>query len=206
MKRKIMTFLLAGAMMISAVGCGCGTVEQKPAETTPPTEEVQTPEQEETVQDNTVQDDTEVQVPEEGNDNTTSSTAGIGTALLEKFHAVKQENPEITAQEMADSILSHEIIQFDGATMPVEEGLLTGFGNAEIIGFKEGIMFAPMIGSIPFVGYVFTLEEGADVSSFITLLEENADPRWNICTEAEETIVESADSMVFFLMCPSQFE
>ena len=90
--------------------------------------------------------------------------------------------------------------------MPVEEGLLTGFGNTEVIGFQEGIMFAPMIGSIPFVGYVFTLEEGTDIDSFVGLLEENADPRWNICTEAEETIVEPSDNMVFFLMCPSQFE
>ena len=67
-------------------------------------------------------------------------------------------------------------------------------------------MFAPMIGTIPFVGYVFTLDEGADVDAFMQVLSDNADPRWNICTEAEETVIESADSMVFFVMCPAQFE
>ena len=107
---------------------------------------------------------------------------------------------------MADAILALDMIQFEGATMPVEEGLLTGFNNAEIKGFKEGVMFAPMIGSIPFVGYVFTLAEETDSSAFVQLLEENADPRWNICTEAEETVVDSTGDMVFFVMCPMQFE
>ena len=67
-------------------------------------------------------------------------------------------------------------------------------------------MFAPMIGSIPFVGYVFTLEEGADAAAFMQTLTDNADPRWNVCVEADETVVENADNMVFFVMCPAQFE
>ena len=37
-------------------------------------------------------------------------------------------------------------------------------------------------------------------------LTDNADPRWNVCVEAEETVVENADNMVFFVMCPAQFE
>ena len=107
---------------------------------------------------------------------------------------------------MADAILANPIIQFGGATMEVEAGLLTGFGNAEITGFNSGVMFAPMIGSIPFVGYVFELEDGADVDAFMQTLTDNADPRWNVCVEAEETVVENADNMVFFVMCPAQFE
>jgi hypothetical protein len=67
-------------------------------------------------------------------------------------------------------------------------------------------MFAPMIGSIPFVGYVFTLSDDADVESFVTLLSENADPNWNICTEADETVIESAGNKVFFVMCPTSLE
>ena len=200
MRKKLVMFLVAAAITVSAMGCGCGTTNQAPAQTpadTPAVEENQT--------DTPVTEEETLMSEEEVN--TDSSQAGtIGQTLADRFHVLKQETPEITAQEMADQILSHEIIQFEGASMPVEEGLLTGFGNTEIIGFKEGIMFAPMIGSIPFVGYVFSLEEGTDIASFVGLLEENADPRWNICTEAEETIVESADSMVFFLMCPSQFE
>ena len=90
--------------------------------------------------------------------------------------------------------------------MPVEPGFLTGFDNAEITGFEEGVMFAPMMGTIPFVGYVFELEEGADIDAFKQTLETSANLRWNICTEAEELIVDNVENKVFFLMSPKSFE
>ena len=83
--------------------------------------------------------------------------------------------------------------------------MLAGFNNAEITGFDEGVMFAPMIGSIPFVGYIFTLPDGADTEAFLQLLTDNADPRWNICTEADETVTGKAENMIFFVMSPAQF-
>lgn len=112
----------------------------------------------------------------------------------------------VSAEDIANNILESDAIDFGGATMQVEEGLLTGFSNAEITGFKEGVMFAPMIGSIPFIGYIFTIEEGADIDAFMSLLKENADPRWNVCTEADETVIEKSGDKVFFLMCPKSFE
>ena len=84
---------------------------------------------------------------------------------------------------------------------PVEEGFLAGFGNTEIKGFKEGAMFAPVIGSVPFVGYVFFLEDNADASAFISTLKANADLRWNICVEAEEMVAGNVGNKVFFVMC-----
>ena len=90
--------------------------------------------------------------------------------------------------------------------MPVEEGFLTGFDNVEIKGFKEGAMFAPMIGTIPFVGYVFTMDDAAAAIELSTLLEENANPRWNICTEADEMFTTVSGNKVFFVMSPSSFE
>ena len=42
--------------------------------------------------------------------------------------------------------------------------------------------------------------------AFAETLEDNANLRWNICTEAEELIVESEDNTVFFLMSPKKFE
>ena len=92
------------------------------------------------------------------------------------------------------------------AVMPVEEGWLNGFGDAEITGFKEGAMFGPMIGTIPFVGYVFELKDETDVNQFISILKSNADLRWNVCTEADEMAVCSVDKKVFFVMCPKYFE
>ena len=90
--------------------------------------------------------------------------------------------------------------------MSVEEGYLTGVGNAEIKGFKEGAMFAPMIGTIPFVGYVFTLDSAESVAGFTATLKKNDDKRWNICTEADEMITGSVGNKVFFVMSPLSFE
>lgn len=141
-----------------------------------------------------------------GNESNTSADGSVAQALLADFEAQVSENNALTAQEIADALLTNEVILFSGVTMPVEEGLLMGFDNAEITGFDEGVMFAPVIGSIPFVGYVFDLPDDANADDFIAVLEENANPRWNICTEAEETVVESAGDKVFFVMSPISFE
>ena len=126
----------------------------------------------------------------------------VGEFLLQDF----KSNPEGSAQEVADRVIQNEILPFEAVTMPVEPGFLTGFDNAEITGFSEGVMFAPMMGTIPFVGYVFTLEDGADVDGFVQTLEDHANLRWNICTEAEEMVAEAEGNHVFFLMCPKSFE
>ena len=126
----------------------------------------------------------------------------VGETLVADFKA----DATGTTQEIADRLIQNEIIEFAGATMPVEPGFLTGFDNAEITGFEEGVMFAPMMGTIPFVGYVFELEEGADIDAFKQTLETSANLRWNICTEAEELIVDNVENKVFFLMSPKSFE
>lgn len=126
----------------------------------------------------------------------------VGEILLNEF----KDNPEGTAQEIAERIIGNEIIPFMGGATPIEPGLLSGFDNAEIAGFKEGCMFGPMMGTIPFVGYIFVLEDDADVDAFEETLKDNANLRWNICTEAEELTVESEDNTVFFLMSPKKFE
>jgi hypothetical protein len=97
-------------------------------------------------------------------------------------------------------------LPFEAMVMPVEPGLLMGFGNVEITGFSEAVMFGPSISTIPFLGYVFQLEEGADGAEFCQTLQEYCDLRWNICTEAEEVIAVEGGGYVFFLMCPSSLE
>lgn len=126
----------------------------------------------------------------------------MGQTLLNDFRAQLEADSSASAQQIADTLLSNPVIEFAGASMPVEPGLLMGFGNAEIQGFKEGVMFAPAIGSIAFVGYVFVLEDETDAAAFVQTLLDNADPRWNICVEAEETVADYVGSTVFFLMCP----
>ncbi|MBQ7385192.1 MAG: hypothetical protein IJW04_01660 [Ruminococcus sp.] len=125
----------------------------------------------------------------------------VGTKLLADFKTMADKTP----QEIADALLTNEVIQFMPASMPVEEGFLNGF-NEEIKGFEEGVMFGPAIGTIPFVGYIFTVADGGDVDAFVKTLEDNANLRWNICTEAEEMVCEAVDNTVFFVMCPKSFE
>ena len=67
-------------------------------------------------------------------------------------------------------------------------------------------MFSPMIGTIPFVGYIFEVEDGTDVDAFMETLKDNANLRWNICTEAEEMTAEKSGSRVLFVMGPLSFD
>ncbi len=139
---------------------------------------------------------------EEGKKEEAKEPETVGEILLDQF----EDNPKGTAQEIAERIIGNKIIPFMGGATPIEPGFLSGFDNVEITDFKEGCMFGPMMGTIPFVGYIFVLEDGADVDAFEDKLENNANLRWNICTEAEELIVESEDNTVFFLMCPKEFD
>lgn len=210
MRKRCFVFILGAALAANLVACGCGnantqeegTIGQESEAEEIPEDILNQPAQSE---EGPVADDgMEVEENTEGAENASGET--VGSVLAQQFHALLAENEQMTPQEIAENIIQNPQIQFAGDTAQVEEGLLTGFGNAEITGFEDGVMFAPVIGSIPFVGYVFSLEEGADVESFVKLLQDNANPRWNVCTEAEETVIENSENIVFFLMCPSQFE
>ena len=89
---------------------------------------------------------------------------------------------------------------YDCGVIECEEGYLSGFSD-EVRGFKSALMFSPYIGTIPFVGYVFETDEPEKLKETLTLL---ADPRWNICTEADETVSDVWENYVFFVMCPGK--
>lgn len=135
-------------------------------------------------------------VPQEGT---------AGKLLLDDFASRMDEDPSQSALALAEGILGNENILFQGMAMEVEPGFLAGF-DEEVTGFKEGATFAPYIGTIPFAGYIFVLEEGADVKAFSENLKEHANPRWNICTEAEQTVIDYYGNTVFFLMCPESLK
>ncbi len=132
-----------------------------------------------------------------------STPSTLGYSLLADF---KAKASSMGVEALADALLKNPAIAFSGASMPVSEGFLSGFGNTEIKGFKEGAMFAPMIGSIPFVGYVFELDSEDAVPSFINTLKSSADLRWNICVEADEMVAGSMGKKVFFVMAPFSLE
>jgi len=132
----------------------------------------------------------------------TSTT--VGAALASTFRA----NSSKSGSAIAEAVIKNSVIpqELSLMTIDVEEGYLTGFDNTEIKGFKSGVMFAPGMGTIPFVGYIFTLDDGADVDAFVSNLKSSANLRWNICTEAEQMVVEKSGNKVFFVMCPKSFE
>ena len=182
--KKAVLFLLSFALLFSLAACG-DKKQETPAN--PSAENQGTP-----------------MNPDGNNQGTSGSDANMqekpGT-LGETMRAVFLENSGRSVQEIADAAIKNEAIKFMGSTAPVEAGSLGGF-KTEITGFDEAVMFAPNISSIPFIGYVFKVSENAD--AFAENLKQNADPRWNICTEAEETIIEAKDGKVFFVMCPKE--
>lgn len=133
-------------------------------------------------------------------------TSTVGGTIYQEFMKYTTENKEATALEVAEALAALEVLPFAGAAMEVEAGALAGFDNVEVTEFEKAAMFSPMIGTIPFLGYVFELSENADITAFMTKLEESANLRWNICTEAEELTVEANENLVFFLMSPKAFE
>lgn len=134
-----------------------------------------------------------------------TSEGSPAAMVLADFKEKMASGESYTAEELANVLVTNEQMPFAGAAMAVEPGFLNGF-SAEIEGFAEGAMFSPMIGSIPFVGYIFNLEEGADTAAFMETLKSNADLRWNICTQADEMVCEAEGQTVFFVMAPASFD
>jgi len=131
----------------------------------------------------------------------------VATKLQVAFREAAKANEAATAEEIAGTLAQHEAVSLIGPmAMPIAEGWLNGFTAESITGFSEGAVFAPMIGTTAFMGYVFTLPEGADVEAFKTQLTSTADLRWNICTEADEMVCDSVGNKVFFVMAPTAFE
>lgn len=177
----------------------------KPEETKPPKdtskpEETKPPKDTTKPEDTTPTEDTtkpEVPTPED------SKT--MGETLQAAFIDAMASNPSYSTTELASLLVSNDVIEFMGGSYEVTPGWLQGF-DTEIEGFSSGTGFGPMIGSIAFVGYVFELDENADVAAFKQTLKDNANPRWQICVQAGEIIVDSVDNKVFFVMCPGNLD
>ena len=223
--KKLLALLLVLSMAISVVACGKSkpaddesneteqSVEsQEPAEEIDPEiteEKIEEPKEEaedkkpaEKPSKNPTKDEKPADKPaEEAPAQPAEQT--VGTKLLAEF---KSKASSGSALSIAEGIANGGSLPFMAGAMEVEPGLLAGFDNAEITGFKSGAVFQPMIGSIAFIGYVFELEDGVSASDFIKTLKDNANLRWNICVEAEEMVTGSVGNKVFFVMCPKAFE
>lgn len=193
--KKLIAFLLAAMMLLSLAACG-NTNNGSQSGTNAESSSSVSGEVSSNVSGESSNTEGE-------NNGTTEGT--LGETLKQAFLDAIAANPEATTAELAETVVGNPAIQFGPVTMDMEPGFLPGF-NVDITGFETCTTFAPMIGSIPFVGYVFSLAEDADVEAFKQTLLDNCNPEWNICTAAEETVVESVDNTVFFLMCPASME
>lgn len=203
--KKLIAIILSAVMLLSFAACSAKE-DTKPADTTAPVtnavdEDINQPA---APGEGPESDMPAIDAPAADSEGAADGESAAQT-LLNVFYTEKA-NPDATAEDIANAIMAHESIQF----MPMvanadelfadEEAVFTGF-NVKITGYKEAVMFAPGMMGIPFVGYIFELEDGADVEAFKANLMAEANPRWNVCTEAEETLCENVGNTVFFIMC-----
>ena len=127
----------------------------------------------------------------------TEENLTLGGSLKKQFIEIV-EGGETDPFTIAETLMTNELIQFAPMVTEIDPGIfLQGFTLDTVEGFDKVAMFGPMIGSIPFVGYIFNL---------IKNLTENADLRWNICVSADEMHTEKVGTTVFFLMSPLSLE
>lgn len=187
--KRFIALIVVLTMVFALCACGNNTPAEPDVPAQPDTPVLDMP---------TVDPDASEDAPAETPSETPDRGMTMGETLRAEFEALVTGGTT-DPQAIADALLANKVIEFAGATMPVEPGYLAGFSN-EISGFEQGVMFAPMIGSIPFVGYIFVVE--GDTLEFNDVLMANADPRWNICVEAGETVSAGVENLVFFVMCP----
>ena len=189
--KKIITTLLIAALVLSFAACGSKKEE-------PATDTNNTPAVEDTAE---IPADKET---EEAPDATADAT--VAATLKAEFEALAADT-SLNAQAIADALVATDVLaNANMMAMPIEESFLSGFDNYEVKGFTECVMFAPMIGTIPFVGYVFTVGDGVDAAAFASDLEANANLRWNICVSADEVATSIVGDKVMFVMAPLSFE
>ena len=109
--KKFMCLMTAALLLLSLAACGGSA----PAATEPPVPETPSP------------------IPSA---EPSEAPAGetMGQALLADFKEILSAEPDIGAEELANRLLENPVIEFSGASMPVEAGLMAGFGDAEISG------------------------------------------------------------------------
>lgn len=214
--KKLLALLLAIVMVIGVTACGktepedaTDTTQTEQEEIAPSeNEEVEeqpeaAPEEDKKTEEKPAEKPAEKPSEEKPAEKPQETPKTVGNKLLAEF---KSKANSGSALSIAESLANGGSLPFMAGAMEVEPGLLSGFDNAEITGFKSGASFGPMIGSIAFIGYVFELEDRVLAKDFIANLKKNANLRWNICVEAEEMVTGSSGNKVFFVMCPKQFE
>ncbi len=219
--KKILAILLAAMMLLSVVACGNNNTPDEPNTPDDGGNEPANPDTPANPEDNTdpetpvdpeqPEDPSEPQGPAfdyvvgtpDGNGNLIPAVAEKTTGWVMWNTFVENCNGLMTADVLAEILAMQPYIPFSPMAMPVmpdPEASLFGFDNYQFSNFEMAGMFMPMMSSIPFLGYVFDLAEGADVQAFVNQLAENCNPRWMQCVDADQIVVGAIGNQVFFLM------
>ena len=135
-------------------------------------------------------------------ENTDDNTVA-GKLILQFKEEINASSADIDIKTVAESLCSNPAFnEVNVEAGEVEPGYLAGF-DGEINDFSKCVMFSPVIGTIPFVGYIF---ETNNSETLLETLENNANLRWNICTEADEMKYDSVGNYVIFIMSPKSFD
>ena len=125
----------------------------------------------------------------------------VAITLSKQFESEIKNEKDI--EKVAKKIAENEILEISVDVSQIKKGdYISGF-QKEIKDFTNAYAIRPMIGTIPFIAYIFEVE---NADGFAEELKSNADLRWNICTEAEEMHATVSGNYVFFIMSPKNFE
>lgn len=135
------------------------------------------------------------------NTNQSSEEKTVAKVLAEQFEDEMKKEKDI--EIVANKIAKNEIIKIELDVASIgEEDYLSGF-KTKIEGFNKAIVIRPFIGSIPFIAYIFEVN---DTEKFDEYLKSNADLNWNICTSASDLETVVVDNYVFIVMSPESFD
>lgn len=195
--KKLLAIILAAIMVFAVVACGKTNDNGNDTDTN-----VDTSVDTSVDTNNDTEADTSVDTEETADEATLES---VSKAIMDKyaeFIGLRASYDEYMAElDEADRITYEEFVAGQMMVMPVEDGAewLQGF-DAVPTGYAEAYTFAPGMMGQAFIGYIFRLEDGADVEAFKTQLKENCNPRWNICAAANTTVCENVGNYVYFNM------
>lgn len=117
-------------------------------------------------------------------------------AIKEAVETNMQKSTDL--KEILTNVADSGVIPFPCMVESIPEEFMPGFKNS-VKGFSEGAMMVPVISSQPFIVYMF---KTADAPKLMEDLKEQADMRWNICTEATVLMCEAYEDVVLFGMLP----
>ncbi|MBQ9953031.1 MAG: hypothetical protein IJO92_01700 [Clostridia bacterium] len=196
--KKVFVWLMAGVLLISCTACAGGGNLEGDATENPGVMDGGNPDDNGNANNSGNADN--------GGNTDQNPIKTIGQRLADDFKALLNPEKMMGARAMADELLKGDYLTFDHTTTDVQPGKLKGFGDAEITGFKEGVMIEAKKEDVPFLAYIFTLDDDTDAETFMTTLKSKANPQWNTKVKADEMFTERSEKQVFFVMSPKSLD